>query len=128
MTLVALPFLAIGCTSTTTVSEDVTSGVHKLKLKAGDTVKVVTTNRERFFLKITFIQQDGFKGTTLEWEGATAALDDMVYIDYSNLALIQEEHFSVGATAGAVATVTLIGAMVAAVSVGVAPAVMGPPP
>jgi hypothetical protein len=117
-----------GCTSTQTVSDDVEQGARKLKLMAGDTVKIVSINRERFFLKITLIDPTGFQGTTLPWSGSSAPPDQMVFINYSNLALIQEEHFSAGATAGAVATVTIVGAMVAAVAVGAAPVVMPPPP
>lgn len=116
----------LGCTSTQTVSENVESGARNLKLKAGDTVKVVTINRERFFLKITSIEQSGFRGISLPWSGSSAPPEQSVFINYSNLALIQEEHFSAGKTAGAVATVTIVGAIVAAVAVGWAPAAMPP--
>ena len=121
-----ISLLATGCTSTKTVSEDVERGVHELKLKAGDTIKVVTINRERYFLKINLIQRHGFEGTTLQWKDSKTSPDEVIFVDYSDLALIQEEHFSSGATAGAVATITIVGAMVAAVAVG-GPVVMPPP-
>jgi len=123
---VALGLINFGCTSTQTVSKDVEMGARKLLLKAGDTVKVVSIHRERFFLKITLIDQVGFYGTTLPWSGSTAPPEHSVFVEYSDLALIQEEHFSSGKTAGAVATITIVGAMVAAVAVGAAPVIMAP--
>jgi hypothetical protein len=126
--ILSFGLMTSGCTSTQTVSDDVEQGARKLKLMAGDTVKIVSINRERFFLKITLVDPTGFQGTTLPWSGSSALPDQMVFINYSNLALIQEEHFSAGATAGAVATVTIVGAMVAAVAVGAAPVVIPPPP
>jgi hypothetical protein len=118
--------VVLGCTSTTTVSKNVETGARDLKLKAGDTVRVVTNSRERFLLEITQIDQTGFHGKTLPWSGSSTPPDQSVFIDYSKLALIQEEQFSAGQTAGAVATVTIVGAMVAAVAVG-GPVVMPPP-
>jgi hypothetical protein len=124
--LLAIALLTAGCTSTRTISENVETGVHKLKLKAGVTVRIVTINRERLFLEITQIQGQGFKARDLDWRGKKTTSGDIVFIEYSDLALIQEEHFSSAGTAGVVASITLIGAMVAAVSVGVPP-VMPPP-
>lgn len=118
----------IGCTSTQTVSENVAAGARELKLEAGDTVKVITSDRERFFVEITSINQTGFHGKTLSWSGSSAPPGDPVFIEYSRLALIQEEHFSTGQTVGAVVTVTILGAVVAAAAVGgVSPATMPPP-
>lgn len=126
--IIAACLINIGCTSTRTVADDVESGARELKLKAGDTVKVITVNRDRLFVEISHIDQTGFYGTTLTWSGSSTAPGQTVFIEYSKLALIQEEHFSAGQTVGAVATITILGAMVAAVAVGgTAPATMPPP-
>jgi len=126
--IIATCLVNLGCTSTRTVSENVESGARELKLKAGDTVKIITVNRERLFVEISCIDHTGFHGATLAWSGSSAPPEQTVFIEYSKLALIQEEHFSSGQTAGAVATITILGAMVAAVVVGgTAPATMPPP-
>ena len=124
--LSAFPFLTSGCSGTKTVSENVESAIQHLKLKSGDTVKVITINRERYFLEITSIGQKELLGTTLNWDGASAEPGTSIAIDYSDLALIQQEYLSTGETTGFVASITVIGAMVAAVAIG-APPVMVPP-
>ena len=126
--IIAACLINLGCTSTRTVSKDVESGARELNLKAGDTVKVITVNRESLFVEINHIYRTGFQGTTLAWSGSSVPADQSVSIGYSELALIQEEHFSTGQTVGAVATITILGAIVAAVAVGgTAPATMPPP-
>ena len=119
--------LLAGCSSTKTVTDNVEGAATELELKTGDTIRLVTRQRERMFLEITHVGEEGLRGRTLDWEKSRTMPGVEVFVAYSDLALVQEERFSKARTAGAVATVTIVGALVAAVAVGPAP-VMIPPP
>jgi 16S rRNA U1498 N3-methylase RsmE len=124
--LVLILLLASGCSTTRTVTDDVESGVSELRLKAGDKINVVTIKRERFRLEIVAIREQGMEAKTLRWDDSSAAPGKIIFIPYSDLAMIQIERLSRWKTAGAVATVTAVGAIVALIAVG--PVIFPPPP
>ncbi len=115
-------FLLLGtlaaCTSTKTASMDVDpAAATKLELSSGDQILVITSYRERFMLEIEGVHEDRLSGRTLEWGGAEVPVDQPVEVPYDELAFVQVVRPNPAATVGLVASVSLIGALVAAVSV-----------
>ena len=106
-----------GCTTSRTSTGNSADTTAELQLRTGDEVRVVTSLRERFRMNITEVTQDGLKGETVLWDASDIAPGQPVWIPYSELAFIQVERPSPVKTAGAVATVTLAGALVYLVSV-----------
>lgn len=117
-----------GCMSTHTVRGGSLAATRELHLQAGDVVKLVTVNRERFRIRIVSIGPESMRGEVLKSKQSTRPRGGTVDVAYADMALLQEEHLSATRTAGAVLGVGLIGAMVAFVAVGAAPAMAAPPP
>lgn len=105
-----------GCSTTRTASGDIASESQTLELKNGDKIRVVTSQRERFKMVITKVQREGLAGKTLNWEGSDVTPDQEIYLPYSDLAFIQIDTLSPLKTAGLVASVTIIGGLIAAVA------------
>jgi hypothetical protein len=113
-----------GCTTTRTASRNAGSEIQKLELKTGDEIKLITSRRERFKMLITEIRPEGLTGKTMSWEASEVAPNQDVYVAYSDLAFIQLDRPSPAKTVGLVASVTLVGALVAAIVVAPAPLVV----
>jgi hypothetical protein len=129
----AVPGLFVaGCSSTQSVSSDFPAASRKLHLQAGDVIKLVTVNRQRFRIRILEIGAEGLRGEVLKSRQSTLPAGGTVDVAYADMALLQEEHVSAGRTAGAFVVVGLVGAIVvsavfAAGMVGI-PAAAVPPP
>ncbi len=119
--------LIAGCSTIRTDSGDMTHGSSEIKLTAGDRIKIITRQRERFMLDITGIQPEGLRGESVQWDASGVPGGLEFFVAYRDLALIQVEKPSALKTAGLVASVTVIGAMVAAIAVGPAPVMMAVP-
>lgn len=124
--------LVAGCSSTQSVSSDFPAASRELHLQAGDVIKLVTVNRQRFRIRILEIGAEGLRGEVLKSRQSTLPAGGTVDVAYSDMALLQEERVSAGRTAGAVVVVGLVGAMVASAifyagMVGI-PAAAVPPP
>jgi hypothetical protein len=113
-----------GCTTTRTASRNVGNEIQKLELKTGDEIKLITSRRERFKMLITEIKPEGLTGKTMSWEASEVAPNQDVYVAYSDLAFIQLDRPSPAKTVGLVASVTLVGALVAAIAVAPVPLVV----
>lgn len=122
--ILALLVQITACTSTRTASVDIASESKKLDLHAGDEISVITTRRERFKMVVTEIHLDGLDGKTLHWHASKVSADKDVHIHYGDLAFVQLDRVSPARTAGMVASVTLVGAMVAAIVVAPVPLVV----
>jgi len=114
-------FTLPGCASTRTASGDEINDTKTLVLHTGDEIRLITCQRQRFKLRITSISEDGLSGETLPWPASHVAQGLEVTVAYSDLAFVQRDKASPLLTAGLVAGVTMIGAMIAAVAVGPAP-------
>lgn len=104
------------CTTTKTASGDIEKSPQRLELRAGDEIRVITNRRERFKLRITQVKPDGLTGITLNWKASKTPPDLKIELSYSDLAFIQIDKSSPAKTAGLMASVALIGGMVAAVT------------
>jgi len=101
----------------------------ELHLQAGDVVKLITVNRERFRIRIVSIGPESMRGEVLKSKQSTLPPGGTVDVAYADMALLQEEHLSATRTTGAVLGVGLIGAMVVAfIAIGAAPVMAAPPP
>jgi len=119
--LTVATFTLPGCASTKTASGDQINDTKTLVLHTGDEIRLITCQRQRFKLRITSISEDGLSGKTLPWPASNVAPGQEVTVAYLELAFVQRDKASPLLTAGLVAGVTMIGAMIAAVTVGPAP-------
>ncbi len=124
--------LLAGCSSTQSVSSDFPAASRELHLRAGDVIKLVTVNRQRFRIRILEIGPEGLRGEVLESRQSTLPAGGTADVAYADMALLQEEHVGAGRSFGAVAVVGLVGAVVVsamftAAMVGI-PAAAVPPP
>jgi len=129
--LAALLVVALlpGCMSTQTVRGGSPAVSRELHLQAGDVVKLITVNRERFRIRIVSIGPESMRGEVLKSKQSTLPPGGTVDVAYADMALLQEEHLSATRTTGAVLGVGLIGAMVVAfIAIGAAPVMAAPPP
>jgi hypothetical protein len=114
------------------VSADFPAARRELHLHAGDVIKLVTVNRQRFRIRILEIDAEGLRGEVLASRQSTLPAGGTVDVAYTDMALLQEQHVSAGRSVGAFAVVGLVGAMVASAifyagAVGI-PAAAVPPP
>lgn len=131
--LVALLVLSLislgpGCSSTRTVVDDPEAGVRRLELRAGDVIKLITLDRQRFRIEILEIEPDVMRGRVMKSSQSSLSPGSEVTVAYADLALVQVDRFSRWRTAGAVASVAVIGAMIALAAGGVSPTIAAPPP
>lgn len=122
--LVVILSQGIACTTTRTASGDMTEESPKLELQAGDEIRVITSRRERFSMIITEVKPEGLDGKTVAWDASKVAPDQAVFLRYDDLAFIQLDRPSPAKTAGLVASVTLVGALIGAIAVAPVPIVM----
>lgn len=116
-----LVFLAVvlqisACTTTKTASGDMDKAPQKLELRADDEIRVITNRRERFRLRVTQIKTEGLTGITLKWKASKTPPNHTIHLSYNDLAFIQIDKSSPAKTAGLMASIALIGGMVAAVT------------
>lgn len=100
-----------GCT-TQSHAPDSAAETRELRIKAGDEIRVVTTDRERIAFQVTEVRDDRFVGVTIKprrkEEMPPGAL---VEVRYDELALLEVTRFSKGAVAaGALAAVVTVAA------------------
>lgn len=107
-----LVLLACGCAgcSTRVYAPDTASATQALKIRLGDEVRVVTTNRDRMTFEVTKILDDRFAGVTVEpnpKETRPAGVE--VEVPYDSVAMIQVTRFEPKAAAavGGVIMVTV---------------------
>jgi hypothetical protein len=113
-----------GCVSTRTASGDVTNESQEMELKGGDEIRVITSRRERFKLIITEVQKAGLAGRTVSWGASDVAPNEKIFLCYRDIAFIQIDTPSPLATVGLVASVTVLGGLIAAIAASPAPVMM----
>jgi hypothetical protein len=107
-----LALLACGCAACASrvYAPDTASATQALKIRVGDEVRVVTTDRDRMTFEVTKILDDRFAGVTVEpnaKETRPAGVD--VEVPYDSVAMIQVTRFEPKAAAavGGVIMVTV---------------------
>ncbi len=107
-----LALLACGCAgcASRVYAPETASETQAIKIRVGDEVRVVTTNRDRMTFEVTQILDDRFAGVTVEpnaKESRPAGVD--VEVPYDSVAMIQVTRFdSKAATAAAVGGVIMV--------------------
>jgi len=107
--LLALVVACAGCASRSYTIDDA-AGTSELEIRAGDEIRVVTTDRERISLRVGQVLQDRFTGVTLEPDRKeTLPADTPVDVPYPKIAMIEVTRFDpkVAAAAGGVAVFTV---------------------
>jgi hypothetical protein len=122
--LLAIFSQSTACTTTRTASGDINSESKKLELKTGDEIRLITSRRERFKMVITEVKTAGLSGKTLQWDASEVNPGQEIFVLYTDLAFIQLDRSSPAKTAGLVASVTFIGALVGAIAVAPVPLVV----
>ncbi len=127
--LLLIAALACVCTACTTQSytTDNPAETRKLKIRVGDEIRVVTTNRDRISFKVTEVRDDRFLGVTVEPnKKESRAADTLVEVPYADVAMIEVTRFEpkTAATVGGVVVFTV--ALGTLVLTGV-PVVVAPP-
>jgi hypothetical protein len=95
----------------------------ELKIRVGDEIRVVTTDRERISLRVKEIREDRFAGVTLRPNRKETLLADTpVEVPYAKIAMIQVTRFDKKAAGAAAVFVVAFGAlMLTGVPVGLPP-------
>jgi hypothetical protein len=95
----------------------------ELKIRVGDEIRVVTTDRERISLRVKEIREDRFAGVTLEPNRKeTLPAETPVEVPYAKIAMIQVTRFDTKAAGAAAVFVVAFGAlMLTGVPVGLPP-------
>lgn len=86
------------------------SGTTELRIRVGDEIRVVTTDRERISLRVNEIQEDRFTGVTVEPDRKeTLPTDISLDVPYAKIAMIEVTRFdpNVAAAAGGAAVFTV---------------------
>lgn len=116
--VLAVTFALISCTASRAIAPAGagTNEPKELHLKAGDSVRIVTRNRERMSLKITEIRPTALAGVTLKpAKHETLAKGQSVVVQYDDLALVEVRRFSAARTVGLpVLVVSMVGLLVIA--------------
>jgi predicted aspartyl protease len=126
---VAVLILVCGCLGCTTRSYTVddAADASELRIRVGDEIRVVTTDRERVSFRVTEVREDRFAGVTLEPAvKETLPADSNVEIPYEKLAMIQVTRFDPKAAAAASGVVVFTVALGTLVVTGV-PVIIPPP-
>jgi hypothetical protein len=89
-----------GCTTVATAPDDARE-TRELKIRAGDEIRIVTTNRDRLSLKVERVLDDRFVGVTVEPAAKEKrAAGTPVEVPYPEIAMIEVTRFDPGAVAG----------------------------
>lgn len=110
--LLALCFACVGCAHQTYPIGDAAE-TSELKIRAGDEIRLVTTDRERLSLRVGEILEDRITGITLEPARKEKLPGETpIEVPYTKIAMIQVTRFDAKA-AGVVAVFTVVlGALV----------------
>ena len=85
----------------------------ELKIRAGDEIRVVTTDRERISLRVKEIREDRFAGVTLRPNRKeTLPADTPVEVPYAKIAMIQVTRFDKKAAGVAAVFIVALGTVV----------------
>jgi hypothetical protein len=123
--LAAALCLAGGCT-TRSYTPATDAATHELKIKAGDEIRVVTTQRERLSFKVQEVRADRFVGVTVKPHHKEHRPDgQIVEVPFDELAVLEVTRFE--AKSAAIGTVVVL-LTVSAYAVVMGPAVVFPPP
>ncbi len=122
---VILALLALSaCTSPRAVSPVEGGETTELRLQAGDSVRIVTKQRERMSFEITEIRETELAGVTVKpAKHETLPAGQAVVVPYADIALIEVKRFSAARTAAAPVLVVLVAAGIALQTM---PIMMGP--
>ena len=122
--VVLLSLLALGgCTASRAVSPVDSGKPVELRLQAGDTIRVVTKDRERMSLKISEIRETELAGVTVKpAPHETVPADQRVVVPYADLALVEVRHFSAARSLAVPGLVLLVAAGIALETMPVMPA------
>ena len=107
--LLALVAACAGCTPHA-YTTDTAAETRELRIRVGDEIRVVTTDRERISLRVKEIREDRFTGLTLEPDRKeTLPADTPVDVPYARIAMIEVTRFDpkVAAAASGVAVFTV---------------------
>jgi hypothetical protein len=116
--------LASGCT-TRSYTPTTDAATHELKIRAGDEIRVVTTQRERLSFKVQEVRADRFIGVTVEPDRKEhRPAGETVEVPFDELAVLEVTRFEPRAAAVAPPAVLLT---VSAFAVVTGPAVLFPP-
>jgi len=112
---VLLVLLALGaCTGPRAVSPVDSDKPTELRLRAGDSIRVVTRQRERMSLEITEIRATELAGVTVKpGKRETLPAGHDVVVPYADLALVEVRRFSAARTVAAPFVVILLAAGIA---------------
>jgi len=122
--MTAAVYLASGCT-TRSYTPTTDAATHELKIRAGDEIRVVTTQRERLSFKVQEVRSDRFVGVTVEpHRKEHRSAGQTVEVPFDELAVLEVTRFEARtATAAAVAVLLTVSAF----AVVTGPAVLFPP-
>lgn len=111
------------CTAPRSVAPVAGEKPTEIRLQAGDTIRVVTRDRERLSLEITEIGETALAGRTVK-PGAheTTPAGREVTLPYADLALVEVRQFSAMRSAAVPAVVLLVAAGIALEAIPVMPA------
>ena len=111
------------CTASRSVAPVTGGKPLEIRLQAGDTIRIVTRDRERLSLEITDIRETELAGRTVK-PGAheTTPPGRAVVLPYADLALVEVRQFSAMRSAAVPAVVLLVAAGIALEAVPVMPA------
>lgn len=116
----------LGCTTRSYTIDDAAEA-GELKIRVGDEIRVVTTDRERLSFRVKEIREDRFVGVTLEpARKETLPADSNVDIPYQKIAMIQVTRFEPKAAAAAGGVVVFTVALGTLVLTGM-PVIIPPP-
>jgi hypothetical protein len=107
--IVAVALLLSACTTPRAVAPVDTGEPKELHLKAGDSIRVVTKDRERLSFEITEIRPNELAGVTRKpAKHETRPEGEPVVVPYENLAFVVVRRFSPSRTAVAVPVAVLL--------------------
>jgi hypothetical protein len=109
--LTAALCLASGC-ATRSYTPTTDAATHELKIKAGDEIRVVTTQRERLSFKVQEVRADRFVGVTVEpHRKEHRPAGQTVEVPFDELAVLEVTRFEArAATVAAVAVLLTVSA------------------
>lgn len=126
LVIVALAWVCAACT-THSYTTDSPADTRKLRIRAGDEIRVVTTDRDRISFKVAEVRDDRFLGVTVEPNAKESRLADTpVEVPYADVAMIEVTRFDPKAVAAAGSVVVFTVALGTLVLAGV-PVVVVPP-
>lgn len=109
MAVLALVCVGAGCAPHSYTVDDAAE-TSELKIRVGDEIRVVTTDRQRISFRVKEIREDRFSGITLEPnQKETLPAETPVDVPYASIAMIEVTRFEpkAAATVGGVVVFTV---------------------